>query len=44
MENEADESRFSTLIKSSQVLHFKEEYNKWNWDSILEIVETYLVN
>ena len=42
-ESEIDNEKFSTLMKSSNVTSQK-DYQKWNWNIILEIIETFLNN
>ena len=44
IEQEVDEARFQTLLKTSQVTQAKEDSSRWNWDSILELLETFLAN
>jgi len=42
IEGEADDTKFASLIKNSMVLTHKDEPSKWIWESVLEIIETFL--
>ncbi len=43
MEHEADDAKFLYLMRTSNVT-VQKEWNRWNWSSILEIIQTFLNN
>lgn len=43
-QNEVDDSKFQNLIRNSQVITTKDKWRDWNFDAILEIIESYMNN